>query len=134
MNLHKRHAVPSNPSSPSMDWRVLPPGGEHDSASGQNSNAMINKKASPYSRSGVGTHLKLMRHFRWSQVLSSKFPSPIFNATLFDQLVCAGLSGKGVVGIGVWGKGYGGKHGIAEGIRTDIEASWLTGELTGNHI
>jgi len=43
------------------------------------------------------------------------------------QLVCAGLSGKGVVGIGVWGKGYGGKHAIVEGIRTDDRK--LTGLL-----
>jgi len=58
-------------------------------------------------------------------VLSPRFPSLISDATLLDRLVCAGLSRKGVVGIGVWGKGYGGKRVIVEGIRTDMEANWL---------
>jgi len=65
-------------------------------------------------------------------VLSPKFPSPILNATLLDQLVCAGLSGKGVVRIGVWGKGYGGKRVIVEGVRTDMGAHRLAGGLTGH--
>jgi len=57
-------------------------------------------------------------------------PSPILNATLFGRLVCTGLWQKGVEGMGVWGKGTGGKHSIAKGHKVVREEVWLPGGFT----
>ena len=61
-------------------------------------------------------------------------PPPMIDATLFGRQLFAGLYGKGVERLGVWGEETGGKPGLAEtritgGIST---AFWITscGKLT----